>query len=187
MLHWHNFSKMRCTLKRRSVRINRYRYLLWAIIEGKLLIDYHINALIWYKTCCIESESRNFDFQWTFASCFVKHNQFYRDARQTPPLYWPTEDMCIRIYIFKHGTTFWTICGDTKIIRRKVFELDEPPGLDCVYLPHKDSVWHISIRFINFRHIEFHCGQSITACSMRLVFTFSPGHILQSVCLQFIA
>ena len=32
-----------------------------------------------------------------------------------------------------------------------------------------------------------HCGQSITACSMRLLFTFSPGHILRSVCLQFIA
>ena len=34
---------------------------------------------------------------------------------------------------------------------------------------------------------DVHCGQSITACSMRLLFTFSPGHILRSVCLQFIA
>ena len=32
-----------------------------------------------------------------------------------------------------------------------------------------------------------HCGQSITAYSMRLLFTFSPGRILRSVCLQFIA
>ena len=32
-----------------------------------------------------------------------------------------------------------------------------------------------------------HCGQSITACSMRLLFTFSPGHILRSKRLQFIA
>ena len=32
-----------------------------------------------------------------------------------------------------------------------------------------------------------HCGQSITACSMRLLFTFSPGHVLRSVCQQFFA
>ena len=36
-------------------------------------------------------------------------------------------------------------------------------------------------------NFQYHCGQSITACSMRLLFTFSPGHVLRSVCLQFIA
>ena len=38
-----------------------------------------------------------------------------------------------------------------------------------------------------FARSIYHCGQSITACSMRLLFTFSPGHILRSECLQFIA
>ena len=31
----------------------------------------------------------------------MKHNQFYREARLTCPLYRPTEDMCISIYVFK--------------------------------------------------------------------------------------
>ena len=34
-------------------------------------------------------------------SFLEKHNQFYREARLTCPLYRSTEDICIGIYIFK--------------------------------------------------------------------------------------
>ena len=43
---------------------------------------------------------------------------------------------------------------------------------------------HLSRRLVL---TNYHCGQSITACSMRLLFTFSLCHVLRSVCLQFIA
>ena len=101
------FSRMCRTFKRRlsTVHIGRYIYLLWAIIEGMLLIVYQINTLLWYKITC--SESRNFDSQWTLVSFLVKHNQFYREAKLTCPLYRPTEDICIRIYVFKRVLT----CG----------------------------------------------------------------------------
>ena len=37
----------------------------------------------------------------------MKHNQFYREARLTCPLYRSTEDICIGIYVFKHVFNAW--------------------------------------------------------------------------------
>ena len=42
-----------------------------------------------------------------FFSFLVKHNQFYREARLTCPLYGPTEDTCIGIYVFKRVFNKW--------------------------------------------------------------------------------
>ena len=62
---------------------------------------YQKNAPLSYKPTCSESESRNFDCQWTLVSFLVKHNQFYRETKLTCPLYRSTEDMCIGICVFK--------------------------------------------------------------------------------------
>ena len=40
------------------IKSDTYNYLLWAIIEGTLVIVYQINAPLWYKTTCGEIESR---------------------------------------------------------------------------------------------------------------------------------
>ena len=37
----------------------------------------------------------------------MKHNQFYREAILTCPLYRPTEDICMGIYVFKHVINVW--------------------------------------------------------------------------------
>ena len=73
------------------------------------MIVYQINANapLWYKTTCSESESRNFDCQWTLVSFLVKHNQFYREARLTCPLCRSTEDICKGIYVFKRVFNVW--------------------------------------------------------------------------------
>ena len=99
-----NFSKMCRTFKR---CLSTYIYFLWAIIEGTLVIVYQIHAQLWYKTTCSESESRNFDCQWTLVTFLVKHNHFYREARLTCPLYRPSEDICIGICVFKHVFNLW--------------------------------------------------------------------------------
>ena len=91
--HSKDLSNMHCK--------DRYIYLLRAIIEGTLVIVYQINAPFWYETTCSESESRNFDCQWPLVSFLVKHNQFYREARLTCPLYRSKEDICINIYVLK--------------------------------------------------------------------------------------
>ena len=92
----------RCVLHSKDVEIykDRYIYLLWAIIEGKLLIVYQKNAPLWNKTACSESESRNFDFQWSLVSFLIKHYRFYREARLTCPLNRSTDDNCLGIYVF---------------------------------------------------------------------------------------
>ena len=85
------------------------------------------------KLCCIDitflkmcrTESRNFDCQWTLVSFLVKHNQFYREARLTCPLYRSTEEICIGICVFKRVFNVWhilkkkcvnvtTFCGEVK-------------------------------------------------------------------------
>ena len=71
------------------------------------MIVYQKNAPLRYKTTCSESESRNFDCQRTLVSFLVKHNQFYREARLTCPLYRSTEDICIDICAIKRVST----CG----------------------------------------------------------------------------
>ena len=52
----------RCAARSKDVLVHkdRYIYLLWAILEGKLVIVYRINYSVLYKTTCSESESRNF-------------------------------------------------------------------------------------------------------------------------------
>ena len=42
-----------------------------------------------------------------FGLVSVKHNQFYREARLTCPLYRQTEDICIGIYEFKRVLNVW--------------------------------------------------------------------------------
>ena len=37
----------------------------------------------------------------------MKHNEFYREARLTCPLYRSTEDICIGIYVFKRVFNVW--------------------------------------------------------------------------------
>ena len=37
----------------------------------------------------------------------MKHNQFYREARLTCPLYRSNEDICIGIYVFKRVFNVW--------------------------------------------------------------------------------
>ena len=112
VLHWHNFFQdvphSHKTFKY-NVHQDRYIYLLWAIFEGTLVIVYQKNAPLRYKTTCSESESRNFDCQWTLVSFLVKHNQFYREARLTCPLYRSTEDLCIGICVFKRVFNVWHI------------------------------------------------------------------------------
>ena len=73
------------------------------------MIVYQKNAPLSYKTTCSESESRNFDCQWTLVSFLVKHNQFYREARLTCPLYRSTEDICIGFCVFKRVFNVWHI------------------------------------------------------------------------------
>ena len=69
VLHWNNFFKDVPHIQ------NTFKYiktdtcnLLWAIIDGTLVIVYQINAPLWYKTTRSESDSRNFDCQWTLVS-----------------------------------------------------------------------------------------------------------------------
>ena len=101
----------RCAAQSKDVLVHkdRYIYLLWAIFEGTLVIVYQKNAPLRYNTTCSESESRNFDCQWTLVSFLVKHNQFYREARLTCPLYRSTEDICIGICVFKRVFNVWHI------------------------------------------------------------------------------
>ena len=73
------------------------------------MIVYQTNAPLRYKITCSESESRNFDCQLTLVSILVKHNQFYREARLTCPLYRSTEDICIGICVFKRAFNAWLI------------------------------------------------------------------------------
>ena len=111
MLHWHNsFQDVPHSQKTfKYIKTDIYIYLLWAIFEGTLVIVYQKNAQLRYKTTCSESESRNFDCQWTLVSFLVKHNQFYREARLTCPLYRLTEDICIGICVFKRIFNVWHI------------------------------------------------------------------------------
>ena len=71
------------------------------------MIVYQIKSPHWHKTTCSESENRNFDCQWNLVSFLVKLKQFYREARLTCPLYRPTEDICIGIYVFKRVCYVW--------------------------------------------------------------------------------
>ena len=112
VLHWHNFFQdVPHSQKTLIIHKDQYVYLLWAndIFEGTLVIVYQKNAPLRYKTTCSESESRNFDCQWTLVSFLVKHNQFYREARLTCPLYRSTEDICIGICVFKRVFNVWHI------------------------------------------------------------------------------
>ena len=97
----------RCAAHSKDVWVHKdwYIYLLWAIIEGTLVIGllYQINAPPWYRTTCSESESRNLYCQWTLASFLVNHNHFYREARLTCPLNRPTAD----IYVSKRVFNVW--------------------------------------------------------------------------------
>ena len=75
--------------------------------ESQPSFNHQKNAALRHKTTCSESESRNFDCQWTLVSILVKLNQFYREARLTCPLYMSTEDICIGICVFKHVFNVW--------------------------------------------------------------------------------
>ena len=121
----------RCAAQSKDVKVHkdRYIYLLWAIFEGTLVLVYQKNAPLRYKTACSESESRNFDCQWTLVSFLVKHNQFYREARLTCPFIQVNRRhmykyLCIwtcvqRVAHFEkkcvNVTIFWTICRETKM------------------------------------------------------------------------
>ena len=86
-----------------------------------------------------------------------------------------------------------SVSNNTRTVQHKVHH---DTGAKCVvstsslcfachtpYLSHRHCPCHV---YTHWLHV--HCGQSITACSMRLLFTFSPGHVLRfTVCLQFIA
>ena len=98
------FSKMCRTVKR---LLSTWRP-IHIFSMGTLVIVYQKNAPLRYKTTCSESESRNCDCQWTLVSFFVKHNQFYREARLTCPLYRSTEDICIGICVFERISTYGT-------------------------------------------------------------------------------
>ena len=45
------------------------------------------------------------------------------------------------------------------------------------YNPFIDNDIPLTLHFLSLQSRIYHCGQSITACSMRLLFTFSPGHV----------
>ena len=125
-------------------------YLLWVIIEGKLVIVYQINTPLWYKTTWSESESIHFGCQWTLVSFLVKHHQFYQETRLTYPLYRQTADICIGIYmyIFKRVFNVWHMLkksvsmqqhferfvGKQRRLEEKYFGISEaqPLGFDCV-------------------------------------------------------
>ena len=107
MLHWHNFFQRCAHIQKTFKYITTDTFLLCAIIEGTLVIVYQINTPLWYKTTCCESESRTFDCQWILVSFLVKQNQFYREERLTCPLYRPTEDICIGIYVLKRVFNVW--------------------------------------------------------------------------------
>ena len=101
VLHWHIFCKMCRTFKWHLSSLRPIHISSMGHNRGHISDVYQINALLWYKTTCNESESRHFDCQWTFVSFLVTHNQFYREARLTCPLYRSTKDTCICIYVFK--------------------------------------------------------------------------------------
>ena len=73
------------------------------------MVVYQINAPLWYKRTCRESESRNFDCQWTLVSFRVKQHLFYQEATLTCPLYRLTEDICIGICVFKSVFNVWQV------------------------------------------------------------------------------
>ena len=54
-------------------------------------------------------------------SFLVIHNQFYREAGLTCPLYRPTEDKCIGIYVFKHVFNAWHMLK-TSVSMQHIFE-----------------------------------------------------------------
>ena len=72
------------------------------------------------QTIC--SESRNFDCQLILVSFLVKHNQFYGEARLTCPLYKPTEDICIGIYVFKRVFNVCTARVEKSMSMQQHFE-----------------------------------------------------------------
>ena len=96
VLHWHNF-------------FQDVPHSQKTLFGGTWVIVYQKNATLRNKTTCSESESRNFDCQWTLVSFLVNHNQFYQEARLTCPLYRSTGDKSIGIYVFNRAFNVWHI------------------------------------------------------------------------------
>ena len=107
------------------------------------MIVFQKNAPLRYKTTC--SESRNFDCQWTLVSFLVNHNQFYREARLTCPLYNLTEDICIPvgIRVYKRVFNVWhmlkKVCQCSNILNN-LWETKKSLIEVCWKFGSKDSV-----------------------------------------------
>ena len=86
------------------------------------MIVYQKNAPLRYKTTFSESESRNVDCHWTLVSFLVKHNQFFREARLTCPLYRSAEEICLGICVFKRVFNVWHILKKKSVSMYQHFE-----------------------------------------------------------------
>ena len=86
VLHWHNFFQDVPHSQKTFKYIKTDTYIFYgAIFEGTLVIVYQENAPLRYKTTCSESESRNFDCQWTLVSFLVKHNHVLSRSKTNLP------------------------------------------------------------------------------------------------------
>ena len=86
VLHWHNFFQDVPHSQKTFRYITTDTYIVYGpYSRATLVIVYQKNAPLRYKTTCSESESRNFDCQWTLVSFLVKHNKFYQEARLNLP------------------------------------------------------------------------------------------------------
>ena len=146
--------------KRRSstYHIDRYTCLLWTIIEGKLVIGFKMNALLWHKTTCSETVSINLTFNELWSYFFLKITIFFSRSKTvfnrvlTCGAFWKK---CV------NATTFRTICGVTKKTRRKFWGISEaePPRFDCInQLAPQGQCWAQFSLTLVFRHIEFRLG-----------------------------
>ena len=75
VLPWHNFFQDIRHVQTTFQYIKTDTYIFYGpYTRGKLVIVYRINAPLWYKPICNESESRIFGCQWTLVSFLMKRH-----------------------------------------------------------------------------------------------------------------